>query len=116
MINRIRKGSRLRLILLAAVTSIFAGEAFASCITNGCTDTISQLYLTDAGVYVQLTSGLSGLTNCTPLSAVYLTVPKTDSNFSAYYATLLSARITNQVLTLRLMDSSNPCAVAYITM
>ncbi len=111
-----RKRRHPGVTLLTAVICGFAGEAFATCTTNSCTDTISLIYLTDNGVYVQLTSGLSGLTNCTPLSGIYLTVPKTDSNFSAYYATILSARITNQALTLRLTDNSTPCAVTYLTM
>jgi hypothetical protein len=103
--------SRMALLVMAAV-----GAAFASCQSNNCADTLSQIYLNDTTVMFKLTSGLAGLTNCTPLSGGYLTVPKSNANYTSYYALLLSASLTNQTITVRTTDSTNPCTVSYLYM
>jgi hypothetical protein len=93
----------------------FSGGVFAACTTYYCQGTISLLYVTDTGAYVQLSGGLTGLTNCTPESGVYLTLPKTNGNYSSLYALLLLAKAQGSIITIRTNDGSAGCTVAYIT-
>jgi len=106
--------SMLKLVALSFVA--LPSQVALACASSSCSDTIGVLYLTDAGIYVQPSHGLSGLTNCTPLSGGYLTVPKGDTNYASYYAFLVTARVMNQSISLRLTDGSNPCTVTYMTM
>ena len=91
------------------------GNAAFACAYYYCSDTIGVLYVDANGAYISPTNGVTGLTNCTPLSGVYLTLPKSDPNYSSYYAALLAARLTGQSLTIRTLDGSNGCNVGYIT-
>lgn len=88
----------------------------ASCSTAACSDTVGQFYVSDAGLYLQLTHGLSGLTNCTPISGAYVSVPIGDTNYSSFYALVLSASLTGQSIFFRTIDGSSGCAAAYIYM
>ena len=103
-----------RLVAFATLLG-FSNGAFAACGAYYCQGTISELYVNDAVVYIQLTGGLSGLTNCTPQSGVYLTLPQTNSNYNALYALLLLAKAQGSVITIRPNDGSTGCTVAYIT-
>ena len=103
------------LVASAALLSLSSG-AFAVCSYYYCQGTISLLYVNDVATYVQLSSGVSGLTNCTPESGVYLTVPKANSNYNSLYALLLLAKAQGTAVTIRTNDGSAGCTVAYITM
>lgn len=97
-----------------ASLSFLSASVYASCSAAGCSDTVGQFYVSDAGLYLQLTHGLSGLTNCTPLSGGYLTVPKSDTNYNSFYALALSAALTGQSIFFRTTDGSSGCTVSYI--
>ena len=104
----------MRHFCLALVGSMLGlGEAHASCTTNACTDSIAMFYVDSTGLWMQLTAGLSGLTNCTPNSGTFLYLPKTDPNFAAHYAFLLSVKMTAQTIFIRTNDGTSPCTVAY---
>ena len=89
----------------------------ATCTSSTCTDTLSQLYVSDTAVLFKLTNGLTSLSNCVAQTGVYLTVQKaTSANYNSFYTMLLSASLTKQTLTIRLVDNSNPCTVSYMYM
>jgi hypothetical protein len=115
-INKSRRVCVRILKLVAVSIAALATEAVLACTSSSCSDTVGVIYLTDAGVYVQPTHGLSGLTNCTVLSGGYLTIPKSDTAYPSYYALLVTAKVLNLSVTLRLTDNSNPCTVTYMTM
>ena len=102
--------------LAALVTSLGIGSsAFGACNANYCQATISLLYVDAGAVYIQMTGGLSGLTNCTPDSGVYLTLPKTNANYSSLFALLLLSKAQGSSIMIRTNDGSSGCTVAYIT-
>lgn len=94
--------------------SFLSASAYASCTAASCSDTVGQFYVSDAGLYLQMTHGLSGLTNCTPLSGVYLTVPKADTNYTSFYALVLAAAMSGQSISFRTTDGSSGCTASYI--
>jgi hypothetical protein len=105
-----------RLMFLGVLITPFASQmASATCTTAACTDTIGTFYVTSGALYIKPTAGLTGLTNCTPLSGGYLTIPLTDPNYSSYYALLLAADFAGQSVTMRTTDSSSPCTITYVT-
>jgi hypothetical protein len=110
--NQIRSLTRCLAFLCASLCCGIANAA--TCFTNYCTDTVSQTYLNDTTLLIKLTNGLSGLTNCTPQAGGYITVPKTNANYNAYYAMVLSASLAKTTITIRTTDSSSPCATAYM--
>ncbi len=110
----VTKGQGLLRSLLALVAVLSSAPALGACGSYYCTDTISMLVVDDSGVSLQLTSGLSGLTNCTADSGTYLRLPKTDPNYAAHYALLLAAKFTERVLSIRTIDSSPNCSVMYV--
>lgn len=98
------------------VTQLASQMSFAACTSASCSDTIGTFYVTSGALYIRPTAGLAGLTNCTPLSGGYVTIPKTDPNYSSYYALLLAADLAGQSIAMRTTDSSSPCTVSYITL
>lgn len=98
------------------LTYIFfgAGTARADCSSSSCNNVlVEELYMNLSGsLYIQ-TSGSELLTNCTPLSSLYLVL--TDGpRFKEIYAMLLAAQFAGKTVTLRINDGSNPCTVQYV--
>ena len=105
-----------RSVLSLASTLLFSFAANAQCYGYYCSAVIQSLTVADTAVYIQLTGGLSGLTNCTPYSSSYMTLPKDNPGFKDYYAALLGAYLSKQSVTLRPIDSSGNCSIAYIAL
>ena len=102
-----------KLLLTFLVSTLATGAAFA-CTSASCSDTIGVLYVQDGVVYISPTHGLSGLTNCTPVSGTYISLPTTDTNYSSFYALLLAAKLTTQSITIRTNSGAN-CTISYVT-
>jgi hypothetical protein len=98
------------------VTSALPMTAEAQCNGYYCQGVIQSMTVADTAVYIQLVGGLSGLTNCTPYSQSYVTLPRDNPVFKDYYATLLAAYLAKQSVTLRPLDSSANCSLAYIAL
>jgi hypothetical protein len=101
-------------IALAGLTATFT--ASAACFGYYCQAQIQMLYVDNNGVYIRLVGDLAGLTNCTPEGAIYLTLPKTNNNYTTYYATLLAAYMAKEPITIRATDASVGCTVFYVTL
>jgi len=107
--------SRIKTVAFALAALMSATAANAACNGYYCQDTIAQLSITDTSVYILLTNGVSGLTNCTPYSSSWITLPKTNANYASMYAALLAARLSGETVTLRPLDASPNCSLQYMT-
>ena len=100
--------ARARAMLMVCGLSAFAATAAsATCGPSQCVDTIAKLGIYGGGLYVQLSNGYSGLTNCTPDSGVYIDLPIGATTFNNYYAALLAAHLSGQPVALRTTDGLN---------
>jgi hypothetical protein len=98
-----------------AVTALMgAAAASGACFGYYCQDTIAEITITSDAVYIRLTNGMSGLTNCTPYETSWFTLAKTNPNYNAHYAALLAARASGETVTLRPVDSSSNCLLQYM--
>ena len=99
----------------AVLGGVATTAAHAAC-TAGyfCTGPIQSITVTDDAVYIRLVDGTAGLTNCTPYSQSYFTLPKSNVNYSSYYSMLVAAYMAKESVTLRPVDSSANCTIAYI--
>lgn len=114
-----KSGKRLRLFhrVLAMVVSLpLATAAFAECSAAGCYEVlIEELYPTaEGGVWIK-TTGDETLANCTANSNVFLRLNAT-AGYKDIYATLLAAMLAEKRVSLRVVEGSNPCTVAYVTL
>ena len=93
-----------------------AAAAFAECSSAGCYDVyIEELYPTaDGGVWIK-TTGDETLANCTANSNVFLRL-NVSAGYKDIYSTLLAAMLAEKRVSLRVVEGSNPCAVAYVTL
>jgi hypothetical protein len=111
--------TRQRLLhrLLAAAASLpLATSAFAECLAAGCYDVfIEELYPTASGGVWIKTTGDETLANCTANSNVFLWLNDT-AGYKDIYATLLAAMLADKRVSLRVVEGSNPCTVAYVTL
>jgi hypothetical protein len=103
-----------RLIHTVAVLALLPTVASAACYGYYCTGTIQAMSIANDNVYVRLTGGTNGLTNCTPYQSEYITLPKSNPNYSSYYAVLLAAYLAKESITLRPTDASPNCSLLYI--
>jgi hypothetical protein len=102
--------------VLALFGGLASSAAFAACPAGYfCKGQIQDMTMTDTAVYIRLVDGTTGLTNCTPYSSSYFTLPRANNpNFAGYYATLLGAYLSKESVTIRPVDGSVGCTVSYI--
>jgi hypothetical protein len=75
---------------------------------------VEQLYTYagDSSFWLQ-TNGTETLLNCTADSGVYLRGAAASKEL---YATLLAAQLADKLVTVRIVEGSNPCAISYVTL
>jgi hypothetical protein len=103
--------------MLAVVASLpLATPAFAECWSAGCYGVfIEELYPTaEGGVWIK-TTGDETLANCTANSNVFLRL-NVSAGYKDIYSTLLAAMLSEKRVSLRVVEGSNPCTVAYVTL
>lgn len=117
MIQTTSKRQRLLHRVLAGLASLLlAAAAFAECSAAGCYDVlIEELYPTaEGGVWIK-TTGNETLANCTANANVFLRL-NVSAGYKDIYSTLLAAMLAEKRVSLRVVEGSNPCAVAYVTL
>jgi hypothetical protein len=117
MANVTRTTSKLFHRVLALVILLpLATAAFAECWSAGCYEVlIEELYPTaEGGVWIK-TTGDETLANCTVNSNVFLRL-NVSAGYKDIYSTLLAAMLAEKRVSLRIVEGSNPCAVAYVTL
>jgi len=112
------KASKKKIVALAVVAAWTASSAaIGNCAPIQCSAPIQAITITDDAVYIRLVGDTVGLTNCTAYSGSYITLPKTGNpNFTSYYAAVLAAYVAKESITLRTVDGSPNCAIAYIAL
>jgi hypothetical protein len=112
-------GKRQRLFhrALALVAALpLATIAYADCQSAGCYDVlIEELYPTaEGGVWIK-TTGDETRANCIANSNVFLRL-NVSAGYKDIYGTLLAAMLAEKRVSLRVVEGSNPCTVAYVTL
>jgi hypothetical protein len=107
------KKARTR-VLIAAMASVVSTAAGAVCAPIMCSGIVQTMTVSETHVYIRLAGDTVGLTNCTPYSGNYFTLPKSNVNYASYYATLLAAYMAKEQVSLRSIDGSTGCTISYI--
>ena len=85
----------LPLITFAALFGA-STAASATCGTTACAGKIDTVYYTSNGTIYIGTNGDETSLNCTAVADVYVTLPSTNANQKAIYATVLTAKASDQ--------------------
>ena len=95
---------------------LLSPAACPECNSGGCTDVyVEELYPEASGGAWIKTSGNEALASCTVDSNVYLRLNATEG-YKEIYATLLAAQLTDRRVNIRIVENSNPCRIAYVTL
>ncbi|MDR6984476.1 hypothetical protein J2X32_003120 [Rheinheimera pacifica] len=106
---------KLKLVLGVAL-SIFSGLSYADCISYICQNVyVDKLYTNTSGIVYVATSGDETKLDCNAESNVYLTFNLSDPAGDVYYSTLLAAQISDRKVSIRIVNGSQGCKIAYIT-
>jgi hypothetical protein len=97
-----------------AILALLPPVASSACYGYYCSATIQDMSITNDAVYIRLTGGASGLTNCTPYQNDYITLPKSNTNYNSYYAALIAAYLGKASVTLRPINGSPNCSLSYM--
>ena len=90
--------------------------AVAECMSGGCYDVyVEELYPEASGGAWIKTSGNEALATCTVDSNVYLRLNATEG-YKEIYATLLAAQLSDKRVNIRIVENSNHCRIAYVTL
>jgi hypothetical protein len=90
--------------------------ASAECNASRCDAVyVEELYPEAAGGARVRTSGNESLANCTADSGVYLRLDA-GPGFQTIYATLLAAQVSDNKVSICIVEGSNPCRIAYVTL
>ena len=104
-------------LVLIFFAVIFAFKADAKCSQNSCDTNISRLYLTslaDGRVFVEPSDVASEIINCEMAEGKFFTLYKSHPLFREVYSTLLTAKISNRSVRLRIVENTSGCKLAYI--
>jgi len=93
----------------------FSTAANASCGATGCYNIdIDKLYVAGNGNIYIGTSGDEASLGCTSPGNTLVTIPNGHPGKNAIYSLLLTAKTTNKKVTIRTVDGSANCEVAYV--
>ena len=105
-----------KLAIFSVMLCLGIGVARAECSANNCTNVyVTQLYVEAAGGLWLQTSGTETALSCTPTNGTLLRLASSAVGFKDIYALLLAAHTSNQIINVRIVTSSNPCAIQYVT-
>ena len=103
-----------KLLISALALGTMSTSIYAGCNSNGCYDvTIDRLTITDAGKIVVGTSGNESALACTSPAGVYMTMDNSTVGKNAIFSLLLTARTTKSKISLRIINGSPSCNIAY---
>lgn len=102
------------LISILAITALSVG-ANASCGSTGCYNVdITKLYVAGNGNIYIGTSGDEALLGCTSPGNTLMTILNAHPGKNAIYSLILTAKTTKQQLTIRTVEGSINCEIAYV--
>ena len=87
----------------------------ASCGSQSCDDKVEQLYINNNGkVLIKMGGDLTAV-NCTMAGGIWITMrPDETPAYKEIYATLLSSKMANKNIYVRVIEGSNPCSIAHV--
>jgi len=99
--------------LIGLCAALTVGSARADCGPTGCVGYVDQLYVESNGDLYLQTSGIETQANCVPNSGAYLFLAGNATKFKETYAMLLTAQAMGWQVRIRVVEGSNPCAIAW---
>lgn len=105
----------MKKILMSVIAlGVMGTNVYATCNTGSCTGTVKKLYMTGNGtMYVQI-DGNAATLNCTAPGGVYMSLKEGDAGKNAMYSLLLTSQTTKKKVTVRIVEGSPDCRVAFI--
>jgi hypothetical protein len=90
----------------------------AECASTGCTGVyVDKLYANAASGLIYIgTSGDEKAISCSAVADAYVTLDIAETGANAIYSTLLAAQMSNKLVSVRTIDNSPKCKIAYITL
>ena len=102
-------------LLKALILSALTTNLYADCTAGACSNvTVDKLLVLGSGTILVGTSGDESKLNCTSPGDTYMTLLADDAGRGAMYSALLTAQATDTVVTLRAVEESSNCTVAYV--
>ncbi|MBU1668723.1 hypothetical protein KKC13_09915 [bacterium] len=102
------------LLSLILVGGMFS-NAQADCSPDACSNVeVTKLYVTSYGRIYIGTSGDESKLDCISPANVYVTIPNSSEGKEAMYSALLATQTTNKKATIRIVNNSSICEVAYV--
>ncbi|WP_062269276.1 hypothetical protein [Endozoicomonas arenosclerae] len=104
-----------KIILFCLITLPLLSKA--ACNDKLCTSKIERLYITSAfggSVLIKPADQASGILNCKLMENVYITLKKDHPVFEEIYSTLLSAKVADMLVKLRIDEASEGCNLRYV--
>ena len=111
------KDLKMKKILMSAITmGALSISANAACVGNNCSNVdVEKIVVTQATMYIATSGTETGLTNCTPVSGIFITLSSVDAASKAIYSALLTAQTTHKKVKIRTKDTPGArCQIDYI--
>ena len=105
-------------IILGVIFTVASFMVNAECASTDCTAVyVDKLYAnaTSGLIYIG-TSGDEKAISCSAVADVYVTLDIADTGANAIYSTLLTAQMSNKLVSVRTIDNSSGCKIAYVTL
>ena len=106
-----------KIMMSLIATGALVSSAYAGCTANGCFDVeVETIYITGSGTIHIGTSGDESALDCTSPGNHYAVLGNTDAGKNSMYSALLTAKTTKQKVSIRIVNGSGNCKIAYIGM
>lgn len=92
-----------------------AQSALAECSGNFCDVKIESFYISSTWVAIN-TDGTESNLNCTPFEGKSIRLHQSHTNYNTIYATLLSIKLADKRVKIRIHEGSTDCSLFYIVM
>jgi hypothetical protein len=104
--------------ILGVTFTVVSFMVNAKCSSTGCNAVyVDKLYTNAASGLIYIgTSGDEKAISCSAVADVYVTLDISEAGANAIYSTLLAAQMSNKLVSLRTIDNSPNCKIAFVTL
>jgi hypothetical protein len=107
-----------KLVLIGTVLASSVGvvtDGHADCRQNRCDNVmIEKLFVRGDDAIQVSTTGIEASLECTPSEEIFLTLRRTHPNQKEIYAALLSAKLADHNIRIRLREETEDCTISYV--
>lgn len=105
----------IKLLITISILALlsYSSMSAAGCSSSACDGKIQRLHVAEGGAVFVGMSGASNLT-CTPVESTLLPLDRNSVNFKEMYALLLTSKLSDQSVRVRVGDEVGTCKVAYV--